>query len=92
MKKRYALRDDQWEKIKALLLAKKVGLGAKREIIGYSSMQCYTDTVPVFRGEIYQNGSEIGKIHIEDGLVGQKQAFGKKSSNTWPLMPTMSTG
>jgi hypothetical protein len=62
MRRRYALRDDQWDVIKGFLPGREETVGLLREIAGSLSRQCCIDTVPVFPGEIYRNGLAIGRM------------------------------
>ncbi|KAF3362449.1 hypothetical protein PHSC3_000989 [Chlamydiales bacterium STE3] len=65
--KRYALRDDQWERIKDLLPGRRgtVGSTAKdNRLFVEAVLYRYRVAYP---GGICQSGLEIGKIFIEDG-------------------------
>ena len=63
MGRRYALRDDQWDKIKNLLPGREgtVGANAKDNRIVYLLMQSSTDTEQEYPGEIYQRDLEISE-------------------------------
>ena len=69
MGRRYALRDDQWDVIKGLLLGREETMGLLREITGFLSRQCCIDIAQVFLGEICRNRLAIGRICI-GGLGG----------------------
>jgi hypothetical protein len=63
----------------------------KARIIDCLWKQSSTDIELAYLGGIYQSDLETGRTFIEDGVDGLQMVFGKKYSNIYPLMLTMST-
>jgi len=59
--RRYALRDDQWDRIKDFLPGREGHVGARRRIIGCSSKPFSTDIEPASLGAIFPSVSAIGR-------------------------------
>jgi hypothetical protein len=58
-KRRYALRDDQWERIEGFLPGREGHVGERPGITGYSSKPSCTGTAPGSPGAICWSGSGI---------------------------------
>ena len=91
MARRYALRDDQWERIKGFLPGREGHVGGTA-----SDNRLFVDAVLYryragCRGGICRNVLAIGRVRIAAGADGLKPAFGRRFLNTWPEMPTTST-
>ena len=59
MARRYALREDQWERIRELLPGREGHVGARREITGCLWKRSYTGIARGFPGGIYRPGLGI---------------------------------
>lgn len=85
--RRYALRDDQWERVKDLLPGREghVGVTAKDnrlfvEAVLYAIAQA-------FLGATCLSVSVIGRPSTRALAAGPRAAFGKSFSSIWPLLP-----
>lgn len=91
MLRRYALRDDQWERIKDFLPGREGHVGGTA-----ADNRLFVDAVlyryePECLGVIYQNGLAIGRIRTDAGADGLKAASWRRYSSTWLAMPITNT-
>ena len=91
MARRYALRDDQWERIKDFLPGREghVGGTAKDNRLFIEAV-LYRYRAGL-RGETYRSGSEISGSSIRATHAGAHAASGKRFSSIWPKTPTTNT-
>jgi hypothetical protein len=78
--RRYGLRDDQWDRIKALLPGQPGWVGVTA-----------TDIAPVSRGVTCRSASVTGKTFIGATAVGPSPLSGNGSFCISRLMPTTNT-
>ena len=91
MTRRYALRDDQWERIEGLLPGRKETVARRPKTIAFLLKPFFTAIALAFHGAIYRSDLVIGALFTRVSAVGQTMGFGKKCSNVWPPMPIMNT-
>lgn len=89
MSRRYALRDDQWERIKDMLPGREGTVG-----VTATDNRLFVEAVvyryrPAFRGAICRNGLGTFARCILVSAVGPKAGFGKRSLTIWRTTPTM---
>ena len=88
---RYALRDDQWTKIKDFLPGREGHVGGRRQTTAFLSMPSFIDTEPAIHGEICPSVMATGKQRTSAGGDGAKVAFLRAFSRLWRWMPMLST-
>jgi transposase len=96
MSRRYALRDDQWERIKDIVPGRdgSVGVTAKdnRLFVEAVLYRYRAGIPPAFAGAgsgvICRNGLGIFAKCIHGSAGGPKQASGRRFSTIWPPGPT----
>ena len=84
---RYALRDDQWDKIKDFLPGREGHVGT----IACSSTRSSIAIVRASRGAIYPSATDIGRLFTDGTGDGAKVAFSCGFSRLCPAMPTTSS-
>ena len=87
MTKRYALRDDQWDRIKDLLPGREdtVGVTAKdNRLFVEAVLYRYRAGIPWRDLARFRRFTPVL-------AVGPKVAYGRIFSSTWPAMPIMNT-
>src|ERR1700691_2610329 len=101
--RRYALRDDQWDRIKDILpgRAGHVGVTAKDNlqamlaspprITGCSSRRYFTVIAQAYLGATCRNVLAIQSRFIRDFRAGRRAAHGRRSSKCWRPMRTTNT-
>ena len=89
--RRYALRDDQWERIKDLLPGREghVGVTALDNRLFVEAV--LTAIAPAFPGAIFLSGSAIGRMCTHASAGGPPPACVAASSTTSPPTPTTNT-
>ena len=86
--RRYALRDDQWERIEGLLPGREghVGVTAKDDRLFVEAvLYRYRAGIP---GAIRPSASATGSRCTPGSAAGPKAGSGRGSSSTWPVTPT----
>jgi hypothetical protein len=89
--RRYALRDDQWDRIKDFLPGREGHVGARRLITGYLSRRLCIGIERVFHGATCPIGLAIGRLAISASIGGRRPAFLSAFSSCWPVTMTMNT-
>lgn len=81
--RRYALRDDQWERVKDLLPGREghVGVTAKDNRVFVEAV------LYRYLGATCLSVSVIGRPSTRALAAGPRAAFGKSFSSIWPLPP-----
>ena len=89
---RYALRDDQWTKIKDFLPGREghVG-GTAADNRLFVDAIIYIDTEPAFHGVICPSAMATGRRRTSACADGAKVVFLRAFSRLWRLMPMRST-
>jgi len=93
MTKRYALRDDQWERIKDMLPGQEGSVGATAKdnrLFVEAVIYRYRAGIP-WRDIPYQSDLGIFESFIPDLAAGQKRGYGRESLRHWAQMPTTNT-
>ena len=88
---RYALRDDQWDKIKDFLPGREGHVGGRRPTIACSSTRSSIAIARASRGAIYPSATGIGKPFTDGTVGGAKVAFSCGFSRFCREMPTTSS-
>ena len=88
---RYALRDDQWDRIKDFLPGREGHVGALPLTIGCSWMRFSFAIALASPGAIFPNATVTGKRHIGVIAVGAKLAYLQRFSRFWRQTPTMNS-
>ena len=89
--RRYALRDDQWERIKDLLPGREghVGVTAKdNRLFVEAVLYRYRASIPC---AICRSASATIRRSTPGSAAGPRAAYGRGCSSTWPATPTTST-
>jgi hypothetical protein len=89
---RYALRDDQWDKIKDFLPGREGHVGgtaADNRLFVDAVIYRYRTGLP--RGAIYLSATDIGRLFTDGTGDGAKVAFSCGFSRLCPGMPTTSS-
>ena len=89
--RRYALRDDQWDRIKEICRAARAMLAARRRTIGCSSKPFCSDFAPASLGAICPSALATGRSSISASTGGPRAAFSSEFSGSWPAITTTST-
>ena len=89
--RRYALRDDQWDRIKDLLPGREGHVGVTELTTVCSSRPCSTAIAPVFPGATCRSGSAIRSRFTRGFPVGPSPASGTGFSSISPLTLTTNT-
>jgi hypothetical protein len=89
--RRYALRDDQWDRIKDFLPGREGHVGALRRTIGYSSRLFSIDIELAFLGVISLSGLVIGRSSISASVDGRRVGFSSVFSSCWQAIKTTNT-
>ena len=89
--RRYALRDDQWERIETFCLVVRGMSVLPQGTIGCLWRRCFAATGQGFLGETCRNASGTRSRFIRDFLAGQRAACGRGYSRYWQPMRTMNT-
>jgi transposase len=89
--RRYALRDDQWDRIKDLLPGREGHVGANGRETVCLSMPCSTVIAPAFPGATCRRGSAIRSRSTLASPAGPARPSGNGYSNISPPMPIMNT-
>ncbi len=89
MTRRYALRDDQWERIKDLLPGREgyVGATAKNNRL-FALSSVISLPLQASLGVTCHRDSGIFGWFTPASVDGQKQACGSRCFSIWPMMPT----
>lgn len=91
MVRQYALRDDQWERIKDLLPGREDTAGARAQdnrLFVEAVLYRYRTSVP---GAMCRSGLATGRTFTAATEGGLKAVFGRRFSNIWRRMPTTNT-
>ncbi len=91
MARRYALRDDQWDRIKDLLPGRAGTVGVTGKDNRLLSTLCCIAIAPAYRGAICRSASVISEWCIRVSAAGRRAASGRGFSRIWRKTPTMNT-
>ena len=89
--RRYALRDDQWDRIKDLLPGREGSVGVTARTIGCSSRRCSTVIVLAFPGATCRSASGTGRTSTGASAAGPNPVSGSGSFSISRPMPTTNT-
>jgi hypothetical protein len=88
MMRRYALRDEQGERIESLLPGREGPVGGRPATIAYLSKRCCTATGPGFPGATGRNALARGKRCLPGLAAGRRAECGRRYFSTGPTKRT----
>jgi len=89
--RRYAIRDDQWNRIKDTLPGREGSVGVTAVTTACSSRRCSTAIAPVSPGVTCRSAVVTGRMSIAASPAGPTRVCGRPSSSGSPPTPLMST-
>ena len=89
--RRYALRDDQWDRIEDILPGREGHVGGTAADIACLSKPLSSGFAPASLGAIWPSALATGRSSISASTDGPRAAFSSGFSGSWPAITTTST-
>ena len=89
--RRYALRDDQWDRIKDFLPGREGHVGGTAADNRLSWRPFFSDIEQASHGAIFRSASEIGKSSTSASAGGPRAGFSSVFSRCWRAITTTNT-